>query len=365
MSEIRNRTTDPPGSLPRNAQFMLMAGISALILVMSFCSGLSGRKQTRNSGGTIASATPADPKTIAALLAGHLKPTGRPKPEQNSPQRPEDVRQGRRQHPGLGLRQERDPIEELERQRRARAPYAPSTVISTKEPEQATSANVSGPVVLSFEDQSDQRATRTITGTAHPLESGQLLPDREGSLYRIYEGTLIRTALTNRLDGTFTGPVICTVTEPVLTKDKKVLIPAGARFLGEARRVEERTQRRLAVFFERLLLPNGYSVVLEKTPGLNEVGDAGLKGKTNNHYLRRFSLAGTIGLLGGLRLYGARPDPYGFESSVLSSIGSAATNDLTRRSADVPTITIPEGHVVNVYVGKDLLLPEYPAGKGL
>src|SRR5436309_2387562 len=56
-----------------------------------------------------------------------------------------------------------------------------------------------------------------------------------GKSYRIFEGTVIETVLTNRLDGSFSGPVDCMVTTPVYSHDhQKVLIPSGSRVLGEA-----------------------------------------------------------------------------------------------------------------------------------
>ena len=94
-----------------------------------------------------------------------------------------------------------------------------------------------------------------------PKESGRRLPPQEGELFRLYEGTLVQAALANRLDGSFTGPVNCTVSAPVLAQDRTVtLIPVGSRFLGKANKVEAENQTRLAVTFKRLILPNGYSV---------------------------------------------------------------------------------------------------------
>ena len=74
--------------------------------------------------------------------------------------------------------------------------------------------------------------------------------------YTLFEGTIIETVLTNRLDGTFSGPVNCLVSVPVYAADHLV-IPAGARVLGEARAVNTFGQSRLAVTFHRVILPNG------------------------------------------------------------------------------------------------------------
>ena len=361
MSEIHQRTSQPPGVLPRNAQYIVMGGIGALVLGMSFFSGTSRTRPVDPKAATPASPRPGQLRDFELMLQQQREREKR----QAALNQLQEQRQPHVEHYAGGTaRPDRDPAEELERQRRARAPFAPSVVYTAKEPEAATPRDVGPQVVLRAEAEPARPNQLPPNDSTRDQGSGEFLPDREGPNYRLFQGTVVRTALTNRLDGTFTGPVTCTVTHPVLSKDNKVLIPKDTEFIGEARRVEERNQRRLAVWFTRMRRPDNYIVSLERTPGLNSVGETGLKDKTNNHYLRRFSLAGAIGLLGGLRLYGGRPEPYGFESGVMASLGSVASSDLARRTNDVPTITIREGHVVNVYLSEDLLIPEYRGEKG-
>jgi type IV secretion system protein VirB10 len=139
--------------------------------------------------------------------------------------------------------------------------------------------------------------------------------------------------------------------------ETEILIPKGSRFIGKANRVETGNQTRLAVTFSRLLMPNGYSVALEAAPGLDTEGETGLKGKVNNHNLRKFGMAGAVGLLGGLALLGGQASPYA--AGVASSTGSSATNIVNHYLNALPTITVPEGHPVNIYLPEDLLLPPY------
>jgi type IV secretion system protein TrbI len=357
MSEVYQRTTDPPGVMPRNARYVLFGAIAFIVLTLSMWSGPAPRKAADQKGDSpVQSARIRELKHFQAMLTGQGQGAA-PAQRSDIPARQlEDMRADRQHHMRISDgRSDRDPAKELMRRKDAGAPFASITVLSVHEDDERLGRSASQLVRLGESDSAHGTA-RTTEPQRSQTGSGVFLPEREGDLYRIYESTLVRTILTNRLDGTFTGPVICTVTEPVMSKEKVVLIPTGSRFLGEARRVEERNQQRLAVWFDRLLLPNGYSVPLEKAPGLNSLGETGLKDKTDHHYLRRFSFAGAIGLLGGLRLYGGRPDPYGFESGVMASAGSVASNDLARRTSDVPTITIREGHVVNVYLANDLLV---------
>jgi type IV secretion system protein VirB10 len=233
-----------------------------------------------------------------------------------------------------------------------------ATQVITLTPSPAPSPLNRAPTPLANGEDHPELAALKSERPATPKESGRRLPPQEGQLFRLYEGTLVQAALANRLDGSFTGPVNCIVSAPVLAQDGKVpLIPVGARFLGKANKVEAENQTRLAVTFKRLILPNGYSVDLEAAPGLDDAGETGLKGKVDNHTLRKFGLSGAVGLLGGLALYGGLTNPY--TAGVANSTGGSATNILNHALNAVPTITVPEGHPVNVYLPGDLLLPPY------
>jgi type IV secretion system protein VirB10 len=77
--------------------------------------------------------------------------------------------------------------------------------------------------------------TTVATHVATPLPTDRRSPAAgEEPRYRLFEGTLIETVLTNRLDGTFTGPVNCLVSVPVYASDQQqVIIHDGSRVLGE------------------------------------------------------------------------------------------------------------------------------------
>ncbi len=187
----------------------------------------------------------------------------------------------------------------------------------------------------------------------------------EGKPYRLFEGTVLETVLTNRLDGSFSGPINCMVTTNVYSHDgQRLLIPQGSRVLGEVRRVESFGQQRLAVFFHRLIMPDGYSVSLDKFQGLNQIGETGLRDQVNHHYLQVFGVSLAIGAIAGLGQANTRS---GFDVSaadayrqgVASSLSQSALRILDRYLNVLPTFTIREGHRVKVYLSDDLLLPAY------
>ena len=181
----------------------------------------------------------------------------------------------------------------------------------------------------------------------------------------MFEGTVIETVLTNRLDGSFSGPVNAMVTTAVYSHDhQRLLIPQGTRVLGEVQRVTTFGQQRLAVTFHRLIMPNGYSVNLDKFQGLSQVGETGLRDQVNRHYLQTFGVSLAVGAIAGIAQAQSR---YGFEVSgadvyrqgVASSLSQSSMRILDRYLNILPTFTIREGHRIKVYLTNDLSLPAY------
>ncbi len=186
-----------------------------------------------------------------------------------------------------------------------------------------------------------------------------------GKRYVVFEGTVLETLLVNRLNGTFAGPVNCLVTTEIYSHDRQqVLIPAGTKVLGEAKKVEALGQQRLAVFFHRLIMPDGYSVSLDQFKGLNQIGETALRDKVNNHYLQIFGASLAVGILGGISEAGTGN---ALTNSSLdraragfgSNLANSSTEILDRFLNILPTVTIREGNRVKIYLSGDLLLPDY------
>ena len=183
--------------------------------------------------------------------------------------------------------------------------------------------------------------------------------------YRVFEGTVIETVLTNRLDGTFTGPVNCLVSVPLYAADQQhLVIPAGARVLGEATAVNTFGQSRLAVAFHRILLPNGTSIELNGFHGLNQVGDLGLQDEVDRHYAQIFGVSLAVGAIAGFAQAQSSVglDATGLDSyrqGVAANVSQSAARILDRFLNLLPTVTIREGHRVKVYLANDLDLPAY------
>jgi len=221
-----------------------------------------------------------------------------------------------------------------------------------------------------------QTAVTPAASEPRPLDPAQRrTPDytppisAAGPLYRVLEGTIIDTVLTNRLDGAMAAPVNCLVTNALYSHTgRQVLVPAGARILGETKPVQAFGETRLAVSFHRLLMPDGRSYRLDQFMGLNQIGDAGLRDKVNHHFLSTFGAAAAVGLISGLSQYlgsAGLGSGDGDRTIVIAGVGDAtsqaAMQVMNRFLNRLPTITIREGHRVKVYLTSDIELPSYTA----
>ncbi|HVB35075.1 MAG TPA: TrbI/VirB10 family protein [Patescibacteria group bacterium] len=123
-------------------------------------------------------------------------------------------------------------------------------------------------------------------------------------------------------------------------------------------------QTRLAVAFHRLIMPDGYSVSLDQFQGLNQIGDTGLRDKVNNHYIKIFGASLAVGAIGGISEAQSsglltQTGIQSMEAGVGESIGQTSQRILDKFLNILPTVTIREGHRVEIYLSSDLALPAY------
>ena len=204
-------------------------------------------------------------------------------------------------------------------------------------------------------------------GYKRPMEAN--VDSATGQPYLVYEGSVLDTVLMNRLDGDATGAVKVLVSNPLYSHDHQhVIIPEGTVVLGEAKKIGAAgigQQRRVAVVFHRLIMPDGYSVDLDQFHGLDQIGEEGLKDKVNNHYIEIFGASIALGVIAGageITQGGGAITTNGsqaFTNGTAASVSQSTNTILDRFMQIPPTITIREGHRVKVYFTQDMLLPAY------
>ena len=237
---------------------------------------------------------------------------------------------------------------------RATTKYSPTAAVASP---LGANGTVASPIVAS--------PSAGASPNPRPASTGPILSN--GPTHRLLEGTMIDAVLTNRLDGSVAAPVNCLVTNPVYSHDGEyIVIPAGSRVLGETKPVQAFGETRLAVAFNRLVLPDGSTRRLDSFMGLNDIGDAGLRDQVNQHYKSTFGASAAVGLITGFAQYlGTAAFSRGGGSTVViaggvgDATGQATAQTMNRYLNRMPTITIREGHRVKVYLTSDLDLPAY------
>lgn len=247
-----------------------------------------------------------------------------------------------------------DPVAEDRKKREYASLYASNVALSYRQQDKRAEAP----------HQVEKAEEKAVTP---PVVPATVAPPPAGG-YKLFEGTIIETALQNQLEGSFVGPVTCLVTTDVYSHDRQhLLIPRGTRILGSSEAVQDSDQRRLAVVLHRMIMPDGYSVdFAQVATGLDAAGATALKDKVNNHWFSTFATSVALGAIAGFSLQGTGSfysadgeDMY--RQSMSRQLGQDSRQILQKQLNRVPEITIRPGHRVKVWLAKDILLPAYDA----
>jgi type IV secretion system protein VirB10 len=112
------------------------------------------------------------------------------------------------------------------------------------------------------------------------------------------QGTMIRAVLENAVVSDLPGMVRAVTTEDVWSFDgRRILIPSGARLIGDYRSAIARGQTRVFIVWTRMLRSDGVSVQLG-SPGTDDLGRTGNAGYVDNKYVERFGAAIVLSVVG-------------------------------------------------------------------
>ena len=178
--------------------------------------------------------------------------------------------------------------------------------------------------------------------------------------YTIIQGKLIPAILESAINSDLPGLIRAVVKENVYAeKGERVLIPKGARLIGNYESDLDVGQSRIFVVWQRLIRPDGIEVQLD-SPGINALGQAGLSGEVNTHFWARFGEAVLLSLIsaGASNINVSKGDEFNsqaaYRQAASESFASSASNSLNRTQGLGPTVHINQGTPIKVFVAKDL-----------
>ncbi|MFC5393991.1 TrbI/VirB10 family protein [Bosea vestrisii] len=243
-------------------------------------------------------------------------------------------------------------------QSRAGSPAAPGTPGGTQ--------NLAG---LDFAGQPGQQTAqdKQLSFLNAPVDRRTTSSDRvmaPASPFVLQAGAVIPAALITGIRSDLPGQITAQVTENIYDSPtgRILLVPQGTRIIGQYDNNVQFGQRRVLLVWNRLILPNGRSIVLDRQPGADTQGYAGLEDGVDYHWWDLAKAAGLSTLLSiGAEL--AIND----ENRLLRAIrsgGQDTINDagqqIVRRQLNVaPTLTIRPGFPVRIIVTRDLVFEPY------
>lgn len=200
-----------------------------------------------------------------------------------------------------------------------------------------------------LERASDRRtvSAERLTGLASPeiLQAGSVIP----------------AALITGIRSDLPGLVTAQVTQNVYDSPtgRILLIPQGARLIGDYDADVAFGQNRILLAWNRLILPDGRSIVLERQPASDPRGFAGLQDGTDYHWGGVLKGAFVSTLLSAGAELGSGDDgnlARAFRRGTQESINRAGEQIVSRELNVRPTLTIRPGFPVQVLVTRDIVL---------
>ena len=196
-------------------------------------------------------------------------------------------------------------------------------------------------------------------------------PDRlqaRASPYLVQAGTVIPAALITGIRSDLPGQITAQVTEAVYDSPtgRYLLIPQGARLIGQYDSSVAFGQSRVLLVWTRIIMPDGMSIVLERQPGADTQGYAGLEDGVDYHW---WDLA-KAAVLSTILSVGAEAGTSQDENNLVQALRRGASNSVSQTGQQIvqrqlsiqPTLTIRPGFPVRVIVTRDLVLAPYGQG---
>ena len=193
------------------------------------------------------------------------------------------------------------------------------------------------------------------------------LLQRPASPYQLLAGTIISASLVTGLNADLPGFVIAQVTEHVYdtVSGRHLLIPQGTRLIGKYDSVVAYGQERALVVWQRIIRPDGSSMVIDNLPATDTAGYAGIADGVDLHtwkLLKGVALATVLGV-GSSLAFGSGSGDSDIIRALRESTGQTtnrAGQRLIERELNVqPTLTVRAGWPLRVIVHKDIVLRPY------
>ena len=183
------------------------------------------------------------------------------------------------------------------------------------------------------------------------------------SPFEVKAGSIIQAALLTSIDTSRRGSAAAVVTRNVhdTISGQHLLVPQGSRLIGRYDGDSAYGDRKAFVVWERLILPDGRSLVLDEEPGVDATGALGVQGRLDRRLLP-LALAVLAG--GAVTAIGEAARNSDGNQGLLGDAGDAAALEAARTGSRLidrelqvrPVIKLSPGSSVGVLITRDLVL---------
>lgn len=220
----------------------------------------------------------------------------------------------------------------------------------------ANGASPSAPTAQRAFLQTSKRSPVSLERLSSPLSPATL---QAGS---IIPAALI-TGIRSDLPGTVTAQVSQNVYDSVT--GKFLLIPQGSRLIGEYDASVSQGQNRVLLAWDRLIFPDGCSILLDRLLGSDASGYSGLQDKFNHHWgnVAKAALLSTVLAIGA-------ETGSGSDDTLTRALRRGGQDSVTRTGEQIvqrelavpPTLTIRPGMPLRIIVTRDIVLQPVTRG---
>lgn len=221
---------------------------------------------------------------------------------------------------------------------------------SVQPPQQPTDSGGEQAAKLAFLERTSGRRTVSVERVTAPA-----------SPYIVQAGSIIPAALITGIRSDLPGQITAQVTANVYDSPtgRILLVPQGARLIGEYDSEIAAGQTRVLLAWNRLIMPGGLSIILERQLAADAASFAGLQDRVDQrrgNLLRAAAVSTLLGVGAELGADGEDDLVRALRRGPQSTINQAGQRIVDRQLNVQPTLTIRPGHPLRVILTRDLIL---------
>lgn len=174
----------------------------------------------------------------------------------------------------------------------------------------------------------------------------------------VHAAKFIPALLVNEINSELPGKIVASIEENVYgSHGRLVLIPAGSIAKGRYKPLTKQGERRLAVIWERIILPDGINIHLEDADMSDAMGRSGITGEIDSRFAERYGMALFVSLLGAIAQTQIPVDnrAQGLALEGIGNTSATMAKTILDKNIDLkPVVTIAQGSPIMISPQRDI-----------